>query len=395
MALLVASQIAGQTGSWAALVAALPQALRSPEPAIWLALVNALWAGPAMLSAVAGRFIDRFGPRRTGTACWLAASACAATCVEVRLLPVLLVPLGLLSACRGIGVAAGDTAPTWMARRPDTGRSGSWLVIAAAVPLLAGPLGASTLLSRESSRWTWLAIASAFAVAAAAGALVPAIRPAPPPSISEPAPAAPLMRGAVGRVLTATAGIWLSYGSLEIIQPLYVRQVLHGSVGVYAWTLTAFALGGLTAGLTASVFPRKALASRLAVPIGALAVAASELAFTATASLSVALLGAALWGASAAAFTISSRSLMLSAAPPGSHGRAMTAWRSVQSMAYVAPATVIGSLVLALGLRASLHGICLLAGITGAGVTAQTIIRPTADRTLVSHLGRPGCTPAY
>jgi hypothetical protein len=59
------------------------------------------------------------------------------------------------------------------------------------------------------------------------------------------------------------AGIWLSYGGLEIIQPLYVRQILHGSVGVYAWTLTAFALGGLTAGLAASAFPRKALASRL------------------------------------------------------------------------------------------------------------------------------------
>jgi hypothetical protein len=74
---------------------------------------------------------------------------------------------------------------------------------------------------------------------------------------------------------------------------------------------------------------------------------------------------------------------MLSAAPPGSHGRAMTAWRSVQSIAYVAPAAVIGSLVLALGLRASLHGICLLAGITGAAVLGQTIIRPATDRTLL------------
>jgi predicted MFS family arabinose efflux permease len=158
-----------------------------------------------------------------------------------------------------------------------------------------------------------------------------------------------------------------------MIQPLYVRQILHGSVSVYAWTLTAFALGGLTSGLAASALPPRALTSRLAVPAGALAVAAGELAFTATASLSVALIGSALWGASAAAFTISSRSLMLSAAPPSRHGQAMTIWRSIQSMSYLAPATIIGSLVLALGLRTSLHTICLLAGITGAAALGQTI----------------------
>jgi hypothetical protein len=238
------------------------------------------------------------------------------------------------------------------------------------------------LLSRASPRCAWLAIAATFIIAAAAAILVPTVRPAPHPGVTVSTPSAPLMRGAVRRVLTATAGIWLSYGSLEIIQPLYVRQILHGSVSIYAWTLTAFALGGLTTGLAASAFPRKALASRLAVPIGALAVAAGELAFTATASLTVALAGSALWGASAAVFTISSRSLMLSVAPPGSHGRAMTIWRSIQSISYLAPATIIGSLVLALGLRTSLHAICLLAGITGAGALGQTIIRPATDRTL-------------
>ncbi|HEY1619754.1 MAG TPA: MFS transporter [Streptosporangiaceae bacterium] len=380
MIVLAAAQAAGQTGSWAALVAALPLALQRRDPASWLALVNAAWAGPAMLSQLAGPAIDRYGPRITGSMCWLGAAACAIACCAARDLPALLVPLGLMSAFRGCGVAAGDTAPTWLPRPPDLARAGSCLVVAAAVPVLAGPLGSATLLAHADASAAWLAAAVLLGVAATGSMTVPARRPAPAPSPDTRSAPAGQRRssGSLAVVLAITAGVWLSYGALEILQPLYVRQVLHASLSLYAWTMTAFALGG-TAGalLTAGV---RGKLPQIRVPAAALAVAAGERIFTATSSPATALAGAAAWGAAAAVFSVTSRTAILSAAPAHRHGQALSTWRAVQSAAGVAPAAITGTLTTAIGLPATLTATCCLASGTGVIALAAALHSRAAKR---------------
>ena len=44
--LLTTGRTAGQTASWAALVAALPLALARPDPGLWLSAITAAWAAP-------------------------------------------------------------------------------------------------------------------------------------------------------------------------------------------------------------------------------------------------------------------------------------------------------------------------------------------------------------
>lgn len=236
---LIAAQAAGQTGSWASLVVAVPLALGHRHPATWLAVITAAWAGPAMLSSAAGRPIDRFGPRLAGTAAWLGAAAGAVAALAVRQLPGLVIALAVISACRGAEIAAGDTAPTWMPDRPDLTRAGSWLMLAAAVPLLAGPLGAAALLTFFGPPTAWITVAALFAAGAAGSMAVPAARPASPGS----RPKITRGRGRLMAVLITQAVVWVSYGSMSVLQPLYVQDTLHSSLIVYGWTLFAFAAG--------------------------------------------------------------------------------------------------------------------------------------------------------
>lgn len=276
---VTAAQAVAQTGSWAALVAALPLALDRAGTATWLAVITAAWAGPAMVTQVAGRPIDRYGPRVIGTASWLAATACAAAATAARSIPVILLLLSVISLFRGVGVAAGDTAPTWLPHQPDVTRAGSWLVVAASIPMLAGPLGSASVLAYIGPRADWAVVACLFAAGAAISALVPAVRPAGP-GPGRPAagrePARPRRdRGTVLAVLVITAGCWLSYGLLEILEPLYARAVLHSGLLAYGSLMVAFAVGATVTALAA--IPLAPLTRRWwSVPAAALAVAVGE-----------------------------------------------------------------------------------------------------------------------
>jgi MFS family permease len=381
MAVLTIGQAAGQTGSWAALVTALPLALGQPRPAIWLALINAAWAGPAMLSPLAGRPIDRYGPRLVGSLSWLAAAACAAGALLAGRLPGLLVLIGIISACRGAGVAAGDTAPTWLPRRPDLTRAGAWLILAAAVPIMAGALGAATLLAYAGPRAAWLAVAGVFAAGAACSALVPAARPAAIPGSEEDGSrrGPRRIRKRLTAILVVTAGVWLTYGTMAILQPLFVRQGLHASLITYGWTMVAFAIGSVALAMMAMTARplRQVLASPWTLAIAAIMVAAGERLFTATSSVTIALAGAVVWGASAGAFNLACRSAVLQVVPAAAHGRALSSWRAVQAAANLAPTAAVGQLITFAGLATVLAGTCALAAAVGLACLAAFIaVRP-------------------
>jgi hypothetical protein len=326
---------------------------------------------------------------------WLAAAACAAGALLAGRLPGLLVLLGMISACRGAGVAAGDTAPTWLPRRPDLTRAGAWLILAAAVPIMAGALGAATLLAYSGPRTAWLAVAAVFTAGAACSALVPATRPAansgPGEDASRRGP--PRIRKRLTAILVVTAGVWLTYGTMAILQPLYVRQGLHASLIIYGWTMVAFAAGSVALAMTAMAARplRQALASPWTLAIAAIGVAAGERLFTATSSVTFALAGAVAWGASAGAFNLACRSAVLQVVPAAAHGRALSSWRAVQAAANLAPAAAIGQLMTVTGLTTVLTGTCALAAAVGLACLAV----PVAAR----HPGRrrraPTADPAH
>jgi Major Facilitator Superfamily len=392
--LLTTGRTAGQTASWAALVAALPLALGRSDPGLWLSAITAAWAAPvaiAELPLVAGRLADspRWGPRRAGAASWTVAAVAAAAAVMSRDLPVVIAALAVTSAARGVGVVAGDTAPSWLPGQPDLGISAAWVMLGDTLPVLAGPLGSATLLYTWGARAPWIVTAALFTVAGCAAVAVPAIRPpavtATVPAFSERRRWLPVSR--IGGMLAVTAGIWLSYGAMEILQPLFVKDELHSSLIVYGWIMASNATAGSV--MSVAAMPKRSplrtfLSWRWSVPVSALAVAAALRVFTATNSVAVAMGGSALWGAAAVLFTLASKEVILSHVPAQSHGEAMALWRTVQSGAYTVPAAATGPLTARFGLAWVLVGVCALAGASalchGVGTAVTGVTRPRARR---------------
>jgi MFS family permease len=358
MTTLTVAQVAGQTGWWAALAVSLPMALAVPGTG-HLAAVTAAWGAPAVLSRLVGAPIDRLGPRRVGTACWLASAIAAAlAAVSPRAtLPMLVPVLAAISGGTGMAMTAGQAAPTWLPRRPDLARAGIWLLVAAAVPVLVGPLGGTSAITYAGYRPAWSAVALLFLLGAVGSALVPAVRPEPAVSDFSVAVARRALRKVVA-VLLVTGGLRLTYGMLTLLAPLYVHAVLHAPLVMYGWVLTSFALGGLAAMLVVARHDR-VLRSRWGVAGSATLVAGSQLVFSSTSLVPVALLGAAMWGACAGVFTVCCRAVIVAAVPSSRHGRSLGWWLTVQNAANVLPAVIATPIVVAFGLHAVLAGTCL------------------------------------
>jgi len=370
LAILAAAQAAGQAGTWAAYVAALPAALAAARPATAVSAVTAAWGIPWALARLAGPVIDRHGPRVTAAASWAAAALAALVPVAQR--PGLagqLAVLAVLAAAGTAGVAAGEVAPSWMPGRPDLARAGTWLVIATSVPLAAGPSAAAGVIAAAGDRGAWALAAALCAAAAAASLAVPAARPAGAAlPAGEPGGRTP---GRVRGVYAVTAAVFLTYGLITVLEPLYVGRVLHGPLTVYGWLLAVQAAAGAGAAVAAGRRP-PAVTGRWAVPVSALAAAAAETAYLATSAPAVAFAGAAAFGAASALFRLACRAVIVQATPPRAHGRALSTWQTIQDAAHAAPAVFTGPLITAAGLRPVLDATSILAATAGTVIALRT-----------------------
>jgi len=363
--ILTVAQATGQTGWWAAYVAAMPAALDRPHPAVWLSAVTAAWCAPSMVARLAGGVIDRYGPRVIAAVSWgLAAAAAAVPAVIHPGLVVVLAVLACLSAASSCAVAAGAAAPTWMPAKPDLIRAGSWLVVATYLPIGAGPAGASNLLAHVGQRAAWALVAVLLAAAAGSSLRVQAVRPA------AGAPAGRFRaRPAVQGVLAITVGIYLSWGAVTILEPLYVRAVLSRPLPVYGWLLCTWAAAAIVTAVVADHWQR-IVTARWAVPVWALLIAAGEGVYLGTSLVDAAFAGAAVFGVAATLFGLSCRAVIVAATPPAEHGRALSLWFTIQDACLALPAALTGPAVAAFGLRAALDGAAVLAGASSAAWTA-------------------------
>jgi MFS family permease len=363
LVMLTAAQTAGQAGTWAGYVAALPAALSQPHPAIAVSIITAAWNAPSVLARLAGDKIDRNGPRLTGATAWtLAAAAAAVPAVIHPPLLVVLVVLAVLAAGGTWGVSAGEAAPTWMPSRPDPATAGAWLAIATSLTLIIGPAGASNLLTYASDRAAWVLVATLSAAAALLTLLIPATAPAPTmPAAGQPDPDPAKVRA----VQAITAGFYLTLGMVTVLEPLYVRQMLRAGIPVYGWLLAVVGSAGILASIAASRY-RTIITGRWAVPAAALTVAAGEALYLNTPVWGCAFAGAAVFGTGAAVFRLSARAIIVRNTPGGEHGRALSGWETVQCLSSVTSAGVTGPLISVSGLRAGLRGCSALAALVAA-----------------------------
>jgi MFS family permease len=308
-ALLCAGSALNAIGSWAAIIAIWGFASSHfHASATQIALLGLAWSAPAALvGPLAGVPIDRFGPRAVllvSDAVGAATALGMASAHSFGMLVGLSFASGLVQAA---GVPAGQSLPPRLVDDTDLLQANSLLAMADQSAIVLGPLVAAAVIAGLGVRAAFYVDAITFVVGAVS-VLPLRLRAfaAPPARASvwqEVGDGLKLARSrpAVRRTLALAAAVFASWGAFFVLEPLYVRDVLHRSSALLGLFQTAFGVGLLT---TTALLPRigDRLASirALAVSVALSGVAAAT--YVRTRLIAVAFVGVVAWGVDVAFF---------------------------------------------------------------------------------------------
>lgn len=387
---LVAGSAFNAIGSWAALIALWGfAAVHFGVGANGIALIGLAWSLPAaVLSPLAGIPVDRFGPKTVLVAANVlgvgAALALVAATTFHQLLALALV-VGLVNT---LGKPAALALPARLVDDADLLRANSLLGGAEQSAIIFGPLVGALAISLGGIGAAFAFDAATFAVGALA---VLPVRLRPVPGSGSPGSGSPgttaasvlgelvvglrLARriGDVRRTLALAAAAFGSWGAFFVLEPLYVRDVLHRSPAVLGLLQSFFGVGLL--GMTV-LLPR--LGDRVgSVRVVAVSVAASGVVaalYVGTRSLPVAIVGVFLWGVDVAFFLPPMQTILQRATPTEAHGRVLALSSQVSALGDVVAIPFAGVAVAAIGVRqtgAVVGGLAVLAGVVGVVVTRR------------------------
>jgi predicted MFS family arabinose efflux permease len=367
LALLVAGNAVNEIGSWCAIVALWGFAsFRFDAGPGAIALLGLAWAlPPVVLGPLAGVPVDRLGARRV-----LMVSNVTAALVSLAFLLAQSFPmLVALAAFHGVTSAFSEPAlralPPRLVADQDLVAANALLGAASQSAIVFGPLLAAVAIGT-------LGIQGAFVIDALTyvfGVLVLV-----PLRIDEPLPASTraslreelrdglriVARQPQLRMLLGMSGtVYLSWGAFLVIEPVYVREVLHGSPTMLALLQTTFGVGIL---LTTLVVAR--LGERVArVRVAALATAASGVAamlYVGTAVPWVAFAGIGLWGCVTSFFVVPTRTIVQRSAPVETHGRVMALDGTMNNGGALVALPLVGAAAAAVGVQVAGVGVALV-----------------------------------
>ena len=374
-ALLCAGSALNAIGSWAALIAIWGFASSSfHASASQIALLGLAWSAPsALVGPLAGVPVDRFGPRVVlvaSDALGMATTLAMAFAHSFGLLAGLAFGSGLVQAA---GLPAGQSLPPRLVDDADLLEANALLAMADQSAIVLGPLVAATVIAAANVRTTFYVDAFTFLVGAAS--ILPLrLRPltAPPGRESvwrevqaglQLAWSTPVVR----RTLSLAAAAFASWGAFFVLEPLYVRDVLHRSSALLGLFQTAFGIGLLG---TTAVLPR--IGDRLAsVRVLAVSVAVSGVAaatYVGTHLVAVAFVGVVAWGVDMAFFEPPMQVLLQRATPTSAHGRILALSSTADGVAEVVAIPLTGLCVGVLGVRGSgvlVGALAVAAGLAG------------------------------
>lgn len=386
-------------GSWAALVAmwgfASYRFHAGPED---IALIGLAWAvPPALLAPLAGVPIDRLGPRRVILAAYVLGSATAVAMAMAGTLHELI----LLGLVQGVSEAfarpANDSLPPRLVADWDLLAANALLGSAAQSAIVFGPMVAAVAIAAFGLRGAFLVDAATFW--AAIGVMLPLrLQPIPTRPLELPdgpaAPGRPKLRHELGEGIRISAqtpllrftmllslAVFLTWGTFMVIEPLYVRDVLHRSPTVFASLQMIFGIGLVGAGLFLPRLGERIVhtwAVSAAVMLSGLAAAT----YIGTRWLPVAMVGVFLWGVDVAFFVAPARTLIQRGSAPRMHGRVLGLFNALQSWANVVALPVAAAVTSEWGPRFAglgIAGVAVAAGTIGIGVSGGFRLRVRAD----------------
>jgi sugar phosphate permease len=372
---LCAGSALNAIGSWAAIIAIWGFASSHFHAnSIQIALLGLAWSAPgALVGPLAGVPVDRFGPRVVlvaSDAVGAATAVAMASAHSFGLLVALAFGSGLVQAAGG---PAGQSLPPRLVDDSDLLQANSLLAMADQSAIVVGPLVAAAVIADLGVQAAFYVDAVTFVVGALSVLplrLQPLATPVGKTSLWEDlrtglqlARSTPVVR----RTLALAAVAFASWGAFFVLEPLYVRDVLHRTAALLGLFQTAFGIGLLT---TTAFLHR--IGDRLAsVRVIALSVAVSGVAaatYVGTHILAVAFVGVVAWGVDVAFFLPPMHVVLQRATPTTAHGRILALSSTADGVANVIAIPLTGVCVGLMGVRttgALVGTLAVAAGLAG------------------------------
>lgn len=333
-ALLALGQAVNAIGSWCALVALWGFAsFRFEAGATELALLGLAWAVPPFLiGPFAGVPVDRLGPKRV----LIAADAAAAGVAIMFVFADTFTALVALAALDGITKAFAEPAFQSLAPRivPDDrlAEANGILATASQSAIAFGPLLAAVAIGLFGFEGAFvvdaitygigIAVLVPFRIGAAAPAAEESEAASSPGVVAEVREALRVVaaRPDLRRLLALAATVYVTWGAFIVVEPIYVREVLHEGPTTFAALQTTFGIGLFVTGLLVARAGDRMVRWSV-VCLGAVGTGIGSMLYVGTSLEVVAFVGLLVWGVVTACFIAPLRTLMQRAAPVELHGR--------------------------------------------------------------------------
>ncbi len=378
----LATEALSAIGSWASLIAIWGYAAFEFDADVGdISMFGIAFSLPGfVLGPVAGAVIDRIGPKAT-----LAAAKVLGVVASLLLLAADdFTTLALLSALHGVASTFSHPAiqamPPRLVDDEHLARTNALVSLTDELAIVLGPVAAGVAIAAVGFRGAFVFDALTYAVGLFALPLV-TLRPVSEPDGSEEAePSASILDGyrrilrvpTLRRTVGATMLVHLLYGAALLVEPLYVRDVLGRSEGVFAALQTGFGIVLVAGGIVVARLGER-LASLTPVAVGVAFSGVSAIVYLGSGSIVVAFVGVALWGASTALMGGPSRTVIQRAAPEREHGRVLAADFVAGSSTELLALGTVGLLVDLMGLRFAIT-------VLGLGVALAGLALGLADR---------------
>jgi MFS family permease len=399
-ALLAFGQAVNAIGTWCALVALWGFAsFRFDAGPTDLALLGLAWALPAvLLGPVAGLPIDRFGPKRV----IVVADTLAAGVALLFLLADSFTALILLGAVEGLTKAFSEPAFQALPPRivPDEKLAAAHGVLSTATmsAIAFGPLLAAASIAAFGVEGAFVVNAATYLVGVLV--LLPfRIGPAVVPQGTE-------SRGAVAEIreglhvvrarpelrwlFVLAASVYLIWGAFVVVEPIYVREVLHGSPTLFAMLQSTFGVGLVLTGIVVARLGDR-LVRWSVVCAAAVGSAVGAALYVGTAVVAIAFVGLFLWGVVTALLISPMRTLMQRAAPVETHGRVFALDGMVHSTGDLVSLPVVGLAAGVIGVQAA--GVAMAVVPLTGGVMVWRTMRRRATAVVVEPVAADAVAP--
>jgi predicted MFS family arabinose efflux permease len=157
-------------------------------------------------------------------------------------------------------------------------------------------------------------------------------------------------RPVVRFTLAVSAAVFVCWSTFLVIEPIYVRETLHGSATLLGLFQTAFGVGMVATGLLLPRFGDRVATPR-ALAVSVLLSGLAAVTYVGTGSVVVAFVGVFLWGVDVAFFSAPSRTLLQRATPIEAHGRVLSLFTTVESWASMLAIPLAGVIAEQIGVR--------------------------------------------